>query len=383
MKSSDYYNEDCHYLKEGSVWRHHYLTDETYPNLVAVTVINSLAVLPTILLNALVIIAVAKRHQLRTKSNILVACLAGSDLLSALVVQPIGIAVELKRIFGDGPFCSLEKALFVVSVGVGFTSLGNLVLMSLDRYISIRHPLRYTTTVTTKRIKTGLILAWGIGLLVSINELILAVIDSGTEFYLHYLKVGGVVQAILATADVAVIFYTYCYIFLETRRQRERLKTEQLPQEEAKRMKRESKAAITLAIILGTLVLSYTPTIVLALVLVCTSHDILEPHIMSVLWSWISTFALLGTFFNPIIFFWRVKKLRRAILEIVHYRQPENSLPPIEMVEIKRHRPEIQPSTCEAFSRDVVSQVPVMTKYCQFQAEEIVHIEETEVKSSL
>ena len=74
-------------------------------------------------------------------ANILVACLAGTHLLSGLVGQPITIAMELKRTFGDGPFCSIEKTYTVAKLGGGLASLGTLVPISIDRYISIKHPL--------------------------------------------------------------------------------------------------------------------------------------------------------------------------------------------------------------------------------------------------
>ncbi|XP_078354368.1 uncharacterized protein LOC144638970 [Oculina patagonica] len=367
-------NEECHYLNDGSVWRQSFLTDDTYPQLIAVTVVNFLAVIPAILLNALVILAVTTRHQLRTKYNILVACLAGADLLAALVGQPLAIAVELKRILSDGPFCSLEKAFSVALFGFAFISLGSLVLMSIDRYVSVKHPLRYRTTVTTKRIKTGLLLVWAFGLLVTIQELVLAVIDTGTELYLQYLKVKNVILTIFASFCTAVIAYTYCYIFSQTRRQRKRLQTEQLSEEERKRLKKENKSAITLTIILVVLVLTCIPAIILAVVV--HYADNIQPHNISILWSWISTFGQLGILFDPIIFFWRVKKLRRAILEIVHYRQPENSPPPIEMMEIKRYRPEIKPTTCEAFSVALVRQEPVLVSFRQLEDGERIHLEE-------
>ena len=144
-------------------------------------------------------------------------------------------------------------------------------------------------------------------------------------------------------------------------------------------MKKKCKAANTLTLILATLAITYIPTIVLACVVVY-SDEIIAPQTFGVIWSWIVTFSLLGSLCNPIIFFWRVKKLRRAILEILHYRQPENSLPPIAMVNIKRYRPEIQASTNEAFSRNVVRQEPVnMLSYKNPQVDEIINIEEAAV----
>ena len=354
--SSNPGNEGCPYLF-GFVWRQEYLTDATYPHFVAVTIINVLAVLPTFLLNALVIVAVATRHRLQSKSNVLVACLAVVDLLNGLVNQGIAIWAELSRMFSDGPFCRLEKASTVAMIESFFLSLGHLVLISIDRYTSIKHPLRYTTMVTKKRIKTGLCLVWATGLIVTIHELTMAIIDSGTDLYFRYMKVYSPILSTLALIAIGVIGYTYCYIFSESRRQKKRLLTEQLPEEEAKKLKKESKAANTLTLILATLVITYIPGIVI-MFFTGYSEDNLELRILSVMWSWVATFRLLGCFCNPIIFFWRVKKLRQAILEILHCRQPENSPPPIEMTEIKRYRPRNQPSTTEAFSGTVTTQEP-------------------------
>ena len=105
------------------------------------------------------------------------------------------------------------------------------------------------------------------------------------------------------------------------------------------------------------------------------SEDIFELHIVGVIWDWVVTFHLLGSLGNPIIYFWRVKKLRRVALEILHKTQPENSPPPIEMVQIKRYRPEIQPSTAEAFSSTVKRQELVQLPLKNFQANKIVDIE--------
>ena len=76
------------------------------------TTVMLLVFLPfTILLNILVIVAVNSTHELRTTSNILLACLATTDLLIALTIQPCFIAMEVYFIQGRSvaEFCVLEK----------------------------------------------------------------------------------------------------------------------------------------------------------------------------------------------------------------------------------------------------------------------------------
>ena len=154
-------------------WRVEHLTNVTYKHLVAIATLNSILMVPTIL-NALVIFAVATRHRLRTNTTLLLVCLAGLDLTVGLIVQPTGIAIDVKRILSEGPFCTLEKIYQAGFFGVGVGSMSHLVLISLERYIAIKQPLRYQDIVRKRRLTTGVILAWAITLVATIQEIVLA-----------------------------------------------------------------------------------------------------------------------------------------------------------------------------------------------------------------
>lgn len=56
------------------------VTEDLYRNQIAVTILNSIAVVPTVFLYALVIFAVSTRRPLQSNANILLACLAVTDL---------------------------------------------------------------------------------------------------------------------------------------------------------------------------------------------------------------------------------------------------------------------------------------------------------------
>jgi len=249
-------------------------------------------------LNALVIFAVATRHRLRTNTTILLVCLAVSDLIAGLIVQPVGIAVDVKRIINEGPFCTLEKIYQAGLLGASFSSISHLVLISLERYIAIKQPLRYEDIVRKRRLTTGVILAWAITLVATIQEIVLAFIDSNTNIYSVYLNVTGSMLAIIGVLCISTIGYTNGYVFSETQRQKKRIKTEQISSEEAKRIKKDHKAAITLVLLLSALIFTYVPAIITFL-MAASSVNPVEPYILNILWRWASTqFRFVGFSFK-------------------------------------------------------------------------------------
>ena len=62
--------------------------------------LNILCCPVTILMNTLVLAAIKLRQRLHNMYNILLACLAGTDLLVGTVTQPTYIAMEIFRIAG-------------------------------------------------------------------------------------------------------------------------------------------------------------------------------------------------------------------------------------------------------------------------------------------
>ena len=345
--SSNAEEEECAFL-HGFVWRKTYLTDHTYRPLVALTVISLISAVPTILLNSLVIFAVVTRRRLQTNCNTLLACLASTDLLTGLVVQPMSIAVQARRILGVGPFCAVEKMFIVCLSLVINASLYHLVLISIDRYIAIKHSLRYQDIVTKRWIIIGVFIAWFITLLATIQEIVFAFGNSETtNSVLAFQSAWHATSALIFLICVAIIIYTNCYIFFETRRQKKRIQTEQLPQEEVKRMKKDNKAAKTIAIVLATLIIGYLPTIIAGFFILVSSSEAadskeLDKGVHVVVIGCANGFVLLASLANPFIYCWRSKKLRRVFLEILHLRKPRNRvLPATGINEKQRHQPDI------------------------------------------
>ncbi|XP_029980143.1 trace amine-associated receptor 13c-like [Sphaeramia orbicularis] len=117
----------------------------------------SLTSVVTVVLNLVVIISISHFRQLHTTTNLLLLSLAVADFL-------VGFLQMALCVFQDGNcwllgdiVCAVMGtfSFFIVSV-----SAGNMVLISVDRYVAICDPMLYPTKVTMKRVQFSIYLCW-------------------------------------------------------------------------------------------------------------------------------------------------------------------------------------------------------------------------------
>ncbi|XP_072253826.1 trace amine-associated receptor 13c-like [Leuresthes tenuis] len=111
----------------------------------------------TVTLNLLVIISISHYRQLHTPTNILLLSLAVSDFLVGLVTMPGEIIRTTICWFLGDLMCFSYKYLSYI---ITSASIGDMVLISIDRYVAICDPLHYPTRVTERRVKLCVCLCW-------------------------------------------------------------------------------------------------------------------------------------------------------------------------------------------------------------------------------
>uniref|UniRef100_A0A8C6U5S0 G-protein coupled receptors family 1 profile domain-containing protein n=1 Tax=Neogobius melanostomus TaxID=47308 RepID=A0A8C6U5S0_9GOBI len=111
----------------------------------------------SVVLNLLVIISIYHFRQLQTCTNLLLLSLAVADFLVSSVQMPFQIFHYRGCWFLGDLACVVYyySAFLVVSA-----SVGNMVLISIDRYVAICDPLFYTTKITIRRVKGCIGLCW-------------------------------------------------------------------------------------------------------------------------------------------------------------------------------------------------------------------------------
>nr|XP_054754263.1 adenosine receptor A2a-like [Lytechinus pictus] len=124
--------------------------------------------------NALVIVATYKEPRLRTQRYIILASLALSDLCIGLIATPLEL---YSRVVQDDITCSVAKSGYFTAwlYVLVYVSIVHIVLITVDRLIALKRPLRYVALVTTKRVCIVIAVVWTGG----ISYGIVSVIESG------------------------------------------------------------------------------------------------------------------------------------------------------------------------------------------------------------
>ncbi|KAM8745893.1 trace amine-associated receptor 3-like [Acanthopagrus schlegelii] len=128
----------------------------TSRSMVIKTLLSCISVL-TVVLNLLVIISISHFRQLHTPTNLILLSLAVSDLLVGLVVMPPEIILMQSCAFLDNLSCALFYLFSFILISA---SVGSMVLISVDRYVAICYPLRYSSMITPRRVQIYLSLCW-------------------------------------------------------------------------------------------------------------------------------------------------------------------------------------------------------------------------------
>ncbi|XP_029937014.1 trace amine-associated receptor 13c-like [Myripristis murdjan] len=235
-----------------------------YEDVIIYVVLTSISLL-TVALNLLVIISISHYRQLHTPTNLFLLSLAVSDLLVGLVLMPF--FMHNCWFLGD-LMCAIYSLLgFIITSA----SVGNMVLISVDRYVAICDPLCYPTKVTLRRVKLSVCLCWICSVLWSSVLLKDSLIQprryischGDCELVVNY--IAGAVDLVLTfIGPITVIVVLYMRVFVvavsQARAMRSHIVSVTLqPSGTLTAKKSEMKAARTLGVVIVVFLICFCP----------------------------------------------------------------------------------------------------------------------------
>ncbi|KAM4730649.1 trace amine-associated receptor 1-like [Anableps anableps] len=282
--------------------------------------ILSIISLLTVALNLLVIISVSHFRKLHTPTNILLLSLAVSDFLVGFLLMPGEIMRNTACWFFGDLMCSLYN---YVSYIITSASVGDMVLISVDRYVSICDPLHYSTTVTERRVKVCVCLCWLSSVLYS-SVIVKADLTQPGQHNSCYGECVIGTDHILGTFDllitfiapVTVIIVLYIRVFVvavsQARAMRFHITGVSLQLSVSLTRKSELKAAWTLGILMVVFLICFCPYYCVTL----AGDDLLTDSYAS----YVIFLFYFNSSLNPVIYALFYRWFRRAIKLIITFQ---------------------------------------------------------------
>ena len=262
-------------------------------------IINGITCPFTFVLNVLVIVAVKRRPRLQSNTNIVLACLAVTDVLTGLTAQPLyAIWITLKTLgISNDALYLVYQAFFTTLAPCSFL---HLTLVVFERLVAIKFPFRYHHIVTMRNIKLAVPFCWVYAVLYCM------VLQFGDDkLMVYYLWVTHPF-----VSSFVFIIVSYIILYFETRRHQRRIKTQQLPREDVERYLTDNRALKTTVYVVGSVSLCLVPMCVYYLLRAFGVHLVKDSNR-----AMFRTFLMLNSFFNPLIYCWRQKEMRQYLFK--------------------------------------------------------------------
>ena len=257
----------------------------------------------TILLNILVILAVKKTQRLQSKANVLLACLAATDAFVGVTAQPSYVFFATFQVLDMNALAQAIRFHWhdrAIAAG-GSNSLLHLMLVTFERLVAIKFTIHFLSLITEKNIKVSVVIFW----IIAFCTWVLRYVTPYVELF---------TLALLVPSCIIFLSISYVILYRETLRHKKRIKTEQIAQQEVQNFLRENKALKTTVYVVGSLVLCFIPSSFLLLSLLVDSLS-LKDSVYFVSFS--RVFIMLNSLFNPLIYFWRDKQMRKLVSPFV------------------------------------------------------------------
>ncbi|XP_064621790.1 adenosine receptor A1-like [Lineus longissimus] len=227
--------------------------------------------------NVLVVLAVWKNTPLRTITNTFIVSLAVADLLVGLVAVPCAVVTFYGHPLNDFYGCLILNCIVVILTQ---GSIFSLLAIAFERFVAVRHPLRYQEWFSNKTAGIAIIVLWLAAVLIGLVPTFgwhgTRYIEGSCQFtividmkYMVYFNFFGFVLI-----PLVILFFIYFYIFYAVRKQSQKIAALEIVNDSLSRnnakMKRNKKAAKSLAVIVVIFAICWLPLHILnTLTVVC------------------------------------------------------------------------------------------------------------------
>ena len=276
-------------------------------NVVVLTLSSILATLS----NFALLFSIWKTPSLHSPSNVFLSSLAVSDMAVGFVLEPIstGINVARSAAVQSRLLCISQNVRFLACHLFCFTSLLSITAISVDMYLALHLHLRYREIVTIKKSTRVTACIWICGVVLSV-------------FYVFFWEALWALYVSLSLLCLSVTGFAYYTIFGVCRNKlNETQKSCNVSNEEIARIARQIKSLMNKFLVYLFFVFCNLTYVIMTAVVNTTTLAFTKQIFFDISY----LLLLLNSSFNPLIQFWRSRKIRTAVVKTLRTLLPKSN----------------------------------------------------------
>ena len=257
------------------------------------------------MLNIVTIYAIYKTSTMPKTLKTLLLSLACSDVAVGLFSQPLYTFFLINWLRLHNPGCNTQQVRTISSTLFSGASFLGVVAVSVDRFLAVHFHLRYQEVVTHRRVVIVVIGIWVKSTFVSLIIL------------WGLLSTRDLINTIVEAFSLIITFVVYIRIYITVRRHKNHIHSMQIrdeaQSEELKNLIVLIKSTVGIFYVYLVFLICYLPHLIcMAVIRIYGSSIVLKKLLLYSL-----TLMYLNSSLNPIIYCWKMRHIRHAIIDIL------------------------------------------------------------------
>ena len=282
---------------------------------IANCIFNNFLTHTSIMLNVVTIYAIYKTSAIAKTLKTLLLSLACSDVAVGLFSQPLYTFFLINWLRLDNPSCNTKQVRTISNTLFSGASFLGVVAVSVDRFLAVHLHLRYQELVTHKRVVVVVISKWLYSAFIS---------------FMRFWGLPGtqqLINSVALTLSFIVTLVVYIRICFTVRRHKNQIHSMQVQEvahsDEIKNLIVLIKTAVSIFYVYLVLLICYLPSsICMAVMRMYGSSIALKQFFL-----YSVTLVFLNSSLNPVIYCWKMRHVRHAIMDILRKMSRKSNRP--------------------------------------------------------
>ena len=257
------------------------------------------------MLNIVTIYAIHKTSTMPKTLKTLLLSLACSDVAVGFFSQPLYSFFFINWLRLENPGCNTKQVWTISSSLFSVASFLGVVAVSVDRFLAVHLHLRYQEIVTHRRVA---IVAIGIWVYSALSSLMILWGLRSTR---------DLINTIIGAFGFVITFVVYIKIYLTVRRHKNHIQFMQIrdeaQSEQIKNFTALIKSTVGILYVYLVFLICYLPYLICIAVILIYGLSIASKK----LFLYSLTLVFLNSSLNPVIYCWKIKHIRHAIIDIL------------------------------------------------------------------